>query len=49
MHKNGLRHGEGTSFTPDGRVEYTGQWENGVFTEGIFFGPNGAAKYKAIL
>lgn len=49
MHKNGLRHGEGTSFTPDGRVEYTGRWENGVFTEGIFFGPNGAAKYKAIL
>lgn len=49
MHKDGLRHGEGTSFRPDGQIEFTGRWENGVFVEGIAFGPNGAGKYKAIL
>lgn len=47
FHKNGLREGQGTSFYPDGRVEFTGQWKNGQFADGVYFGPNGAGRFKA--
>lgn len=47
FHKNGLREGEGTSFYLDGRVEFTGQWRDGRFFDGVYFGPNGAGRFKA--
>ena len=47
FHKNGLREGQGTSFYPDGRVEFTGQWKSGQFADGVYFGPNGAGRFKA--